>query len=132
MADDRPTAQQVDQFILSNIESVPHLESLLLLWNERPKPWTSAALAARLYVDRQVAQKVLQDLAQRDLIAAVPGKSDEFCYESKNDDRDRLLEAVSATYRRELVRISTLIHSKAPAAVREFAKAFRFKKEQSS
>jgi len=128
MAEESP--QHVDRFILEYIDSVPHLESLLLLWNDRPATWTSAALAGRLYVSPEVARRILQDLVQHDLIATVPGTSNEYCYESKSEERDRLLAAVDVTYRRELVRVSTLIHSKASSAVREFAKAFRFKKEQ--
>jgi hypothetical protein len=37
---------------------------------------------------------------------------------------------VDAAYRRDLVRISTMIHAKASSAVREFARAFRLKKER--
>jgi len=40
-----------------------------------------------------------------------------------------LMEEVDRTYRRELVRISRMIHSKASPAVREFARAFKFKKD---
>jgi hypothetical protein len=36
---------------------------------------------------------------------------------------------VEKTYRRELLRISRMIHSKAPSSVREFARAFKFKKD---
>jgi hypothetical protein len=36
---------------------------------------------------------------------------------------------VDATYRRELVRISSMIHSKPSPAVRQFARAFRLKKD---
>jgi hypothetical protein len=35
-----------------------------------------------------------------------------------------------AVYRRQIVRISTLIHSKPSSAVRDFARAFRFTKEK--
>ena len=41
-----------------------------------------------------------------------------------------ILKQVEATYRRELVRVANMIHSKAPAAVREFARAFRFTKDR--
>ena len=42
----------------------------------------------------------------------------------------RCFSRSNSIYRKELIRISRLIHSKPPAAVREFAKAFRFKKER--
>ena len=125
-----PTPEQVDRFILDNIDSVPHLESLLLLWTGRSTRWTAAGLASRLYVPAEAAQKILQELAQRELIAAIPEIPAQYCYQSKSEQLDRMMEAVDSTYRRELVRISNLIHSKASRAVREFAKAFRFTKEQ--
>jgi hypothetical protein len=37
MNPDETTKKEVDQFILDEIDSVPHLEALLLLWNTRPK-----------------------------------------------------------------------------------------------
>ena len=40
----------VDQFIVNEIESVPHLEALLLLWNTRPRQWPMDEMAKALYV----------------------------------------------------------------------------------
>jgi hypothetical protein len=40
-----------------------------------------------------------------------------------------LMEELDRTYKRELVRISRMIHSKASPAVREFARAFKFTKD---
>jgi hypothetical protein len=37
---------------------------------------------------------------------------------------------VDTAYRREIVRISTMLHSKTSPSVREFARAFRFKKDR--
>ena len=45
-------------------------------------------------------------------------------------DKDELIAAVDSAYRKELIRISRLIHSKPSAAVREFARAFRIKKDR--
>jgi len=47
-----------------------------------------------------------------------------------NSILDALMLQVEVAYRNELIRISRMIHAKAPAAVREFARAFRFKKER--
>ena len=43
---------QVDvyEYILEKIDSVPHLEAVILLWNSRPVGWTADELASRLYV----------------------------------------------------------------------------------
>ena len=39
------------------------------------------------------------------------------------------MRTLSETYRRQLVRVATLIHSNASAAVRDFADAFNLKKD---
>ena len=130
MTDASQPNTEVEQFILDRIDSVPHLESLLLLWNTRPSAWTVEELAARLYTKPDVAKKILEDLARESIVAAVPEVQERYCYYPKSPDQDRVMELVDATYRRELVRLSTLLHRKAPPAVREFARAFRFIKEK--
>jgi predicted DNA-binding transcriptional regulator len=120
----------VYQFIFDQIESVPHLEALLLVWNSRPQPWTIENLAQRLYVSSDVVLTLLQDLVRQGLIAIVPGPPQGYRYETASPEQDQLMAAVDETYRREVVRISTLIHSKPSPSVREFARAFRLTKER--
>jgi predicted ArsR family transcriptional regulator len=119
----------VDQFILNEIESVPHLEALLLLWNTRPKQWPVDEMAKALYVSPETAQRIMQELARRGLVATQT-EPERYSYVPQSDDKDTLMSAVDEIYRRELVRISRMIHGKAPSAVREFARAFRFTKEK--
>jgi RIO-like serine/threonine protein kinase len=119
----------VEQFILDQIDSIPHLEALLLLWNNRPKAWPADELAKRLYVNLENAKGILQDLARLRLIVSDAGPPEQYFCELKSEGDD-LLAAVDATYRRELIRISNIIHSKPSAAVRDFARAFRFTKER--
>lgn len=128
--EETPDSKDVDEFLVDYIDSIPHLESLLLLWNDRPKTWTPGELASRLYVDPAVAKKVLQDLERELLIVAVPETPDQYRYEPGAEEKDALMQALDATYRRELVRVTTIVHSKPSSAVREFARAFRFKKER--
>jgi hypothetical protein len=120
---------QVDRFILEQIDSVPHLEALLLLFNSRPKAWSTDEMAKSLYVRNEVASKILDSLLHRNLIAVSPSKSDHFFYSPDVETRNSSLNDVDALYRKEVVRISSLIHSKASAGVRDFARAFRFKRD---
>jgi hypothetical protein len=119
---------EVDRFIQDRIDSVPHLEALLLLWRERPKCWSAETLGKRLWVKADTSRTILQELKRDGLIglAAEPG---DYCYQS-GPEMDHLLQAVHDAYRREMVRISNMIHAKPSSAVREFARAFRLKKEQ--
>jgi len=120
---------EVRQFLLDQIDSVPHLEALLLLWNSRPKLWQADEMAGRLYVDREVALRLLQDLARQQLIDSDTSSPERYCYRDDPADRSRLIRMVDETYRREVVRVSTLIHSKPSSPLRDFARAFRFTRE---
>ena len=127
MPDQDNDRAEVDRFLLERIETVPHLEALLLLWNSRPKTWSADAIADALYIPAEAARMILDDLARENL-AAVSGSPAGYFYESE-PARDRLAGLVDLAYRRELVRITRLIHSKPSAAIREFARAFRLRKE---
>ena len=123
-----PHRQQVDDFIGEYIDSVPHLEALLLLWREQRETWTADSVAHRLWINPDHAKALLQDLIRADLVHAVPG-TEHYRY-SPHPSRDELMRAVDSAYRRDMIQISKMIHSKASSPVRAFARAFRFKKEQ--
>jgi hypothetical protein len=116
---------EVDHFILEEIESVPHLEALLLMWNKRPRQWSLGEMSQALYLSAEQTQPILRDLAQRHLILM---ESDLFSYNADHP-RDELIALLDQMYRRELVRISTMIHSKPSASVRAFARAFKITKD---
>lgn len=120
--------REIDQFIHDEIDSVPHLEALLLLWNSRPRPSSVDEMAHKLFVEPAFARQILQDLERQGLIT-VSGTLEQYGYQPGSEEKDRLIGLVDATYRRELIRVSRMIHSKAAAPVREFARAFRFTKE---
>jgi hypothetical protein len=130
MTETQPSQNEIDQFILDRIESVPHLEALLLVWKDRPKAWSLAELAERLYVQPQVVQKIMQDLVREELLVSESAAAEMYSFPPESRRLDPLIQAVDQNYRRELVRVSNLIHSKPSAGVREFARAFRLTKEQ--
>lgn len=119
--------EEIDRFILNEIDSVPHMEALLILRSARPQALSFEEVAAKLYIPPETALSVLQDLARKNLTqASNDGRS--FAYEVAG--RDELIAEVELTYRRELVRVANLIHSKASSAVRDFARAFRISKNE--
>lgn len=120
-----PVRRQVDEFIAEEVESVPHLEALLLVWKRRPKSWTAVEMAKALYIHPEQAAAILGDLQARRLVEA---EADRYVY-SANGERNELITKVEGIYRQELIRVSNMIHSKASPAVREFARAFKLKKD---
>lgn len=130
---DHAISQRVDSFIVGEIDSVPHLEALLLLWRNAPQRFSAAELAKQLYIHAGQGAAIAEDLHRRGLIERGErdqGGSAGFFYDMRSEARNELLEAVDATYRRELIRISGIIHSKPSPGVRAFANAFRFRKDK--
>lgn len=125
MPEDNQANRQVDQFILDEIDSVPHLEALLLFWKRRPHGWSVEEMAHSLYISVETTHTILQDLRQRGMVTV---EEERYSFDP-NFRQGSLMEELDRTYRRELVRISRMIHSKASPAVREFARAFKFKKD---
>jgi hypothetical protein len=52
MTENAPNGMDPYEFILQKIDSVPQLEALVLLWNNRPAGWTRGEPASRLYMAR--------------------------------------------------------------------------------
>ncbi|HVT36815.1 MAG TPA: hypothetical protein VHE37_14590 [Nevskiaceae bacterium] len=116
-------ADDVVRFIENRIDSVPELEALMLLRDSAPRSWSAGEIAARIYVEPAQAAALLQNLERKKLLLAA-----EAGFRFREEDPDAaIFERVAAAYRGNLVAVASLIHSKSSAAVREFARAFRFK-----
>ena len=123
-------SDEVLEFIARRLDSVPHLEALLLFWENPEATWTSAEIAARVYVSRETARAVLQDLARHGFIANTEAGDDNYRYQPGWDEA-QVLPRVADAYRRHLVQVAELIHAKAGStSVHEFARAFKFKQKE--
>ncbi|MGH9735016.1 MAG: hypothetical protein ACRD8A_10565 [Candidatus Acidiferrales bacterium] len=128
-ADEKLRTERVDRFILEQIDTVPHLEALLLEWKKRPKAWSVDEMAAELYVPGEQASRILRDLTAREFLQELYGAPIRYQYAS-SAERDVVISDLDAVYRRDLIRISRMIHTRAPSALRDFAGAFRLTKEK--
>ena len=126
---DPAISQPVLQFIADQIDTVPQLECLLLLYQYDGEGWIAERVAARIYIAPQVARGILETLQRRGLIAA-DGDPPRYRFNPEGTASRELMEHVAAEYQRHLVPIATFIHSKASASVREFARAFDLKKDR--
>jgi hypothetical protein len=121
---------RVLQFLAEKIDSVPQLEALLLMWEDPQRLWSEDELAARIYVSKQVAAMVLQSLQRHQLVIVEHSPAAHYRYDPQWDPTGEIIPEVAASYRRHLVPLATLIHSRASTAVREFARAFDLKKDR--
>lgn len=117
----------VSRFVLTSIPSVPHLETLLLLWREGGD-WNAERLASRLFIGRAQALSLLEDLCRADLLEC-DGEPIAYRCRAEPDGLLALVAELDATYRRQLKAVTALIHSNVDRKAARFAQAFSWNKD---
>lgn len=118
------------EFLARRIDSVPHLEVLLLCRDNPEIDWSEDVVSRRVYVSPERARQILHDLCRNGFLTPSTQTPDTYRYETAWDAA-QLMPEVAATYRRHLVHVTGLIHAKAASgAVQDFARAFRFKSKE--
>jgi hypothetical protein len=116
----------VRRFLLAVIESVPHLEALLLLRADPLASWSPDAMAARLYIDESSASRLLTDLQGRRLAQHEAGH---WRFDARDAEIARIVDRLAGVYARHVVEVAELIHSTSDRKAQRFADAFRWRKE---
>lgn len=116
------------EFISKRIDSVPQLESLLIMSADENRVWTVEDIAARTYVTTASATTVLNDLHRRNLIA-ITDDGKRYQFRPASEEERQAVAQTAIAYRRHLIPLATFIHSKASSPVKEFARAFALKKD---
>ncbi len=116
--------EDVQQFILQNIDSVAQLEGLLLFRANPQTGWNAGTVAQRLYISDGEAADLLVQLAARELL-----REDASMYQY-HPELETIVAKVADTYARSLVPVTHLIHSRPKSRVQEFANAFKIRKEK--
>jgi hypothetical protein len=119
----------VRRFLEENIDTVPQLETLLMMHANPDRHWSIADVAARNYVTEQKATDTLQALLRRRLVVAENSPSGFRFYPASEDIRTLVTE-LAICYQRMLPAVTEFIHAKPPASITEFARAFDFKKDR--
>jgi hypothetical protein len=113
------------EFIMRYIDSVSQLEALLLLRTNPREDWDVGRAATRLYTAQSDAAIVLARLCEDGLIAC---QDDHYHYDPDPAKCD-MIDRLAITYARHLIPVTNMIHAK-PRRIREFADAFRFRKDR--
>lgn len=121
--------EDIARFVLDKIDSVAQLEALLLLRGNPKKEWDVAAVAKSLYVDDNQAHATLVRLVEESLVVALPREPARYRYEPVAPELQKMVDRLSEIYSKHLVPVTNLIHSKPSTRVREFANAFKFRKD---
>jgi hypothetical protein len=119
----------VRRFLEENIDTVPQLETLLMMYEKPDRSWLIADVASRNYITEQRAAETMNALQRRGLVI-VEESPPRFGYASTNDAVRALVAELALCYQRKLSAVTELIHAKPSASVKEFARAFDLKKDR--
>ena len=124
-----PIPNEVVRFLEDHIETVPHLETLLLMRQSLSVAWDAERIAARVYVTVENARSILDDLTRRGILNADESGT-RFVYSAGWEQAHPEMQALEHSYRTALVPVAQLIHAKAAGSLRDFARAFRLKSDK--
>jgi hypothetical protein len=117
------------RFLEENIDTVPQLETLLMMCDARDRKWLIADVASRNYITEQRATETLNALLRRGLVSS-EGSPPCFRFNPATDEIRTTVVDLARCYLGKLSRITMLIHSKPSASIQEFARAFDLKKDR--
>jgi hypothetical protein len=119
--------ESVKLLILARIDSVPELETILLLREHAEQTWTAADAGQRIYVSHTVAAHILSQLAERGFLTESGSR---YRYAPATDELRNTVDDLAKAYTHHLVEVTRMIHSKPSASVRQFADAFVLGKDK--
>ena len=122
---DEVVAGDIKEFILVHIDSITQLEALLLLRSTPNELWDSAKTARRLYVSERECHEALARLCAEGLLSRTEGS---YSYAGVAVEKATMVDRLAEAYARHLIPVTNIIHQR-PRRIREFAEAFKFKKE---
>jgi len=117
------------RFLEESIDTVPQLETLLMMSESPDRSWLIGDVASRNYITEQRATDTLNALHRRGLVSSEESPL-RFRFSPATDDIRAAIADLARCYQRNLSRITTLIHAKPSASVKEFARAFDLKKDR--
>lgn len=123
---ERSIPPDVYNFIVTHIDSIGSIEALLLLRRNKDRAWSPVDIGMRLYITDAEARDLLTQLSDDGLLES---GGDGFRYVTLDADREDVIERLTETYQDQLVAVTTIIHAK-PRRIREFANAFRMRKDR--
>ena len=124
-------SDDVRRLILSRIDSIAHLEALLLLRDHAEKEWSVQTMAARLYIPADHTGVLLDRLTADGFAAVRQGDPPRYHYQPQSSELARLVDGVAEDYAKHLIEVTKLVHSKQSTKVQSFADAFKLRKESS-
>jgi hypothetical protein len=118
---------ELKRFIAAYIPSLEHLEILLLASGSPETDWTVESVYDVIKSSPSGVESALADLFEMKLLAREGTK---YRYAPATPDIEITIKQLGEAYRTRRIRVVEMIYSPELDALREFQRAFRFRKEQ--
>jgi hypothetical protein len=122
--------KEAGDFLTRHIDSVAHLELLLLLYGDKDREWSADGIARELRVERGWAVARLKEFAASGI--ARESAPQTYRYAPRNDKLHAAVQAVTNAYAERRVAVIDFIYAKPLANLRVFAESFRIRRKDSN
>jgi hypothetical protein len=123
--------KDLQDFLLQHISSVVQLELLLLVHGSAPRTWTREQIARELRIDPSWAETQARDLCNRGLLECMENPDPtQYRFEPAAEVLREAVQRLADAYEDRRVSIISFIYSRPPDQLKQFADAFRIRKER--
>jgi hypothetical protein len=125
---DNGFSEELARFVSAEVPSVEQLEMLLLLSGNPHRWWSASAVYEVIKSNPASVKERLQEFTDKQILK----KDESGCYQFSPENQAvwRLVSELREAYKQRPVKVVEAIYSRRTDTVREFAKAFRFKKDE--
>jgi hypothetical protein len=121
----------IREFIAQHIDSVLQLEVLLLLFGQRERAFTAADVSGELRIDATWVGGQLSRMCAMGILACISQANvTNFQYQPAKREIDDAVTGLADAYSQRRVSVVSLIFNKPTDALRNFADAFRIRKDR--
>ena len=119
----------VASFVSQQLESPVQLELLVLLMESPDRWWDASSVATELRVTKDAARHALEELASRNLLAIRLTDDVHYQFQPGDDGLSQLMRAFKDSWRTNPVAIVQLLTERSHRSIRDFADAFRIRRD---
>lgn len=123
-----PIPDEIRRFVLTSIPSVPFVEAMLLFRALQGQPVETSKVAERLYVPDKLGAALVAQLRAARIVEPVAGDPAS-CRYAPEPELAKMLDQIAFYYVHDLIGMTRLIHSHTERMARQFAEAFKIRKD---
>jgi len=120
-------SDDIQAFVVNNIQSIAQIEALVLLRSDPARAWDAGSLAGRLYIPVEESVRLLKYMTGLSILIEDAGA---YRYSCASADLDDIVHRLVELYKTHLIPITNIIHSRGSLRIQEFADAFRLRKDK--